>query len=75
MYRISVAQALENAKINAENPRKSWLDFTSIVIYATPASIWGITLFPGNKLETLPIAIISTFAFGFFLFLNRTLDQ
>jgi|GEM_PF-5298022 hypothetical protein len=74
-YRVTVAQALANAKKNAENPKNSWLDFTSIVIYAASAAIWGITLFPGNKLETLPIAIIASFTFGFFLFLNQALDQ
>lgn len=75
MNRVTVAQALANAKKNCENPKNSWLDFPSIVIYATSATIWGITLFPANKLETLPIAIISLFTFGFFFVLNRVLDR
>lgn len=71
IHRVTVEQAIANAKRNADHPKNRWLDAVSIVIYLALAIIWGITLFPGNHLETLPDAFLLSFALGIFFIINQ----
>jgi hypothetical protein len=66
MYRVTVTQALATKKL-----KNKWVNLPSIAIYLASAAIWGVTLFPINHLETLPDALIATFAFTFFFFAYR----